>query len=889
MGTFASTLGQRGSKARSGRGVGQQATESAAARLLHSLGTVSFWIIIFVVPLMMAVIRETGVAVFVGCSLTMSVAWSVGQLWAPQTGSPFSVVVLLAAAALLLVGLQLVPLPRTIIELLSPFSGKFLPAWNAGLQSLPQQQHYWSRISMTPSLTRSGFVCLIAYVAFFLTLLQRIKTISDVDSILRLLSIATVVMAVIGLGQLFFGNGDYLWMLKHPFRDASWPAKGTFTNQNHFAHYLALGIGPLVWSWKTAGAVDGHNIKGKVSNRGFGVARSSDSNQQLIGGAIAIVVFAAVLSFSRGGIVSIAIACVCAMAALGRQSAGILRLALPTVGFMAVGVLLFGTDMLETKWQALTEAESMEDLCRGRSWLWGALLTAFPSFWPAGSGVGSHAEVYPTWMEQDIGKRLSHAESGYFQVMIETGLPGLMILFAAIGLCVYWVLNNWTAQDPENRFRRMILATGLSVSLLHSIVDFVWYIPACLIFALILAACLCRTHQLGEQNQGQAKRTTHVTWPVCWAMMIALFALPVGRLSADVAFRDAGSESAWESYREQAVTVGNRRNFASLDELDERLELMIMHLEECHRIAPADCRALSELSALYVHRFEKNQQTTDNPMSLQEIRGTVESTEFESPKEILKWLRRAFGGNAADLYRAYAAAERAVQGQPLRGECYLVLAQLSFLRGSSAEERDALIDQAVLVRPYEARILYFAGMAEVEKGNLEKACEWWKKAFHVSEKIKPLIVHTLAAHYTPQEIIQRIEPDPDGLWILFREYEAKGATQEKDWLIDHYARNFELFLPAIEETNKVFWLHSTDILKASGMNDKAVFCMGQAIKQNPQDYQLRKKFGLLLMTVDDNDAAAAEFEWCLLRNPDDQEVTKLLASIKTRPLHGGAL
>lgn len=889
MGTFASTFGQRGSRARSGGRLEQQSVESVFERFLDGVGTICFWIIIFAVPLMMAVIRETGIAVFVACSLLMGISWAIRQLWAPQAGAPFSIAVLLAGAAVLLVGLQLVPLPRAVLALLSPFSADSFPAWNSQLASLPQQG-YWNRISMTPSLTRSGFVLLIGYVIFFLTLLQRIRTLSDVDAILRLLSIATVAMALIGLGQLFFGNGEFLWMLKHPFRDASWPAKGTFTNQNHFAHYLALGIGPLVWSWKKAGAVDGHNIKGKVSNRGFGTARSSDSNQQFIGGAIAIVVLAGVLSFSRGGIASLVIACAFSMVALGRQSAGILKLAIPTVGFMVVGVFLFGTEMLEAKWQNLTEAESLEDLCRGRSWLWSALLTAVPSFWPAGSGVGSHAEVYPTWMKQDVGKRFSHAESGYLQVLIETGLPGLLLLLAAIGLCIYWGLNNWKTQDADNRFRRLVLAAGLLASMLHSLADFVWYIPACLIFTLVLAACLCRTHQLGNGKQdSSSKRPAKIPWPVCWAMIIALIALPVGRLSADVMLRDAGSEPAWESYREQAVTVGNRRNFASLDELDERLELMITHLEECHRIDPTDCRALSELSALYVHRFEANQQATKNPMSLQEIRSTVESTEFESPKEILKWLRRAFGSNAADLYRAYAAAEKAVQGQPLRGECYLVLAQLSFLRDVSADERTTLVQQAVLVRPYEARILYFAGMSEVEHGDLDKACEWWKEAFHVSEKLQPLIIQTLAAHYTPQEIVDRLDPGPAGLWILFKEYEAQNASQEKNWVAEHYARDFESFLPDIEETNKVFWLHSSDILKAAGKSDQAVFCMGQAIKQMPENYQLRRKFGVLLMSVQSNEAAAAEFEWCLLRNPDDQQVADLLATIRKTPLHGGGL
>lgn len=863
--------------------------QAAAVAAADTICLGCLYVIIFVVPLFMAGVRETGTAVFVGCSLLMSVCWAISHLLKPQATSAFTIAIPLGFAAVALVGLQLIPLPRPVVETLSPFSSQFFPAWNASHESLPQHG-YWDKISLTPSLTLSGFVLLVAYVSFFFTLSQRIKNLADVDSILQLLAMSTVVMAVIGLGQLFFGNGDFLWMFHHPFRDASWPAKGTFTNQNHFAHFLALGIGPLVWAWKKSGPIDGNNIKGKVANRGFGVSRSTASYQQAVGGAIAIVVFSGVLSFSRGGIASILIACVFSVAAIGRQWVGVVRLAVPTVAFMTIGVLLFGTELLESKWQRLAEAESLEDLCRGRAWLWSALLTAVPSFWPAGSGVGSHAEVYPTWMQQDIGKRLSHAESGYFQVLIETGVPGLLLALSAIGLCAFWFFSNWKKSDVENRARLLVLASGLTVSTLHSVVDFVWYIPACLIFALTLAACLCRVHQMHSLNDKVNRPgKTSPTWAVAWALIVGLLAIPVGRLTAEVTLRDANSEASWMSYREQAVALGNGRNYGSLDAVDERLELMITHLEECVRIDPTDCRAMSELSALYVRRFEKHQRTSGNPMTVQEVKNTVESTEFESPVEILRWLRRAFGDDSADLYRAYASARNAIKGQPLRGECYLVLAQLEFLRTSGPQDPKTLIDQAVLLRPYMAPILYFAGMSEAEKGNIDGACEWWKKAFHVSRELQPLIIRTLASHLPPAEIVDRIDADANGLWLLFNEYGTLNSPEHAKWVADRYNDDFQLMEEQVADADRTFWTRSSDLFMASQRTEKAIYCLGKAVQQMPLDYRLRKRYGLALASSPAKDDAIRELEWCLLRNPDDGEITQVLAAVRQAANQGGGL
>ncbi|MEO2032522.1 MAG: O-antigen ligase family protein, partial [Planctomycetaceae bacterium] len=432
-------------------------------------------IAVLVVPLTMAVIQETGIAIFVGCSLLMGLAWAVRQLAYTTCPTGFSGAEIIACAAIGLVGLQLVPLSPTFLQQLAPFPGEYLALWGESGGKIFGGQS-WSTISLTPALTRSGLVLLIGYCVFFLTLVRHLKTMEHVDQTIRLIAVAVTVMAIIGLAQLFFDNDRFLWVFDHPFRDAKWPAKGAFTNQNHFAHFLALGVGPLIWSWQNCGPKqqNKHDVPGQVRTQGFGLSRvrTGASQQYLIGIAAAVVAFACLLTFSRGGITAFIVSILVSTTVLASQWQKIVKLVVPMLIFAVVGMTVVGTDALEQKWNTITRADSLETLSSGRFHLWAALEEAVPHFWQTGSGLGSHAEVYPTWMSKQFGLRFSHAESGYLQVLLELGVPGLVLLLTGIALCARWCWKTLRTGNASERQRITILAAGLVASVLHSLIDF---------------------------------------------------------------------------------------------------------------------------------------------------------------------------------------------------------------------------------------------------------------------------------------------------------------------------------------------------------------------------------------------------------------------------------
>ena len=883
MNTFAGTLGQKQTN-RHGRRSAADATLSIAARRLRQFGDGCLMVIVFVVPMMSATTQEFGNGVFVLCSLLMGVSWAIEHILHPTQSSSASGAEIIILAAIGLVCLQLMPLSSSVLKAIAPFSSEYLTLWGTD-DGRVLGSDAWQTISLTPSLTRSGLILLVGYAIFFLTLLQRLRSIEDVERIVKLIALVAAVMALIGLLQLR-GNGKFLWLFEHPFRTAAWPAKGAFSNANHFAHFLALGIGPLIWWWQDSTQQKKQTIRGSVQARGFGVQRSTDAQRRFLGIAIMVVALAGLLSISRGGIVVLAIAGLIGMKTVAGKLSHLFKLAVPVIFFASIGVWIIGAEYLQQKMNRIAEAGSIQELLAGRLALWSAIWEALPSFFAAGSGLGSHAEIYPTWMAEDFGVRFSHAESGYLQVLLELGVAGFAILLAGILLVGTWIWRARKNSNSEIRKLVTILSAGIVASVLHSFIDFVWYIPGCMIVTLTICACLCRCCQL--TSEVTTNRSSIRFWPQALAVVMILSTIPFGRLSADVATRDAESEFDWNQYRLHSVAVSDSATYNSMESLDQRLDAIIMHLENCVRVDPADFRAASFLSVMYVRRFERNRQKSGNQITIHEIRSTVRSSPFESAEEIAEWLNRAFGHEASDLYRALAVARKAVQGQPMRGETYLVIAQLGFLAGITEEQEEALIQQAIRLRPHNAAVLFVIGLNEIERGDLDSAMKHWRAAFKNDPAIRPLILNGLAPHLPVEQIIESLNPGADSLWLLFTHYREREQTEQIQTVMDHFRNNFERFA---EESNTPrgmhFWRNSFFMFDYDGDADAAMRCLKFAVDRNPTSYELRRIYGLKLLDNGAKEDAVAQLEWCQLRKPDDREIAQVLEDLERGVTYGG--
>ena len=882
-----------------GHGSGVAARAAAEAHMpdalsrLYDLGLV---ICVFAVPLTMAGIREFGEAGFVFCSFVMGVTWAVSQLLYGRSTTRFSGAELVCLLAVALVWLQVQPLPGDILGRLSPFAAEKLSLWGSTEGRLLGHSA-WQQISMTPEATRSGLVLLIAYVMFFLSLVHRLQTPKDIDRTMKLVALSVVLMATIGIAQLFFGNGKFLWLFEHPHRTAGWPAKGTFTNQNHFAHFLALGLGPLVWWWQSGTAKERiarerssrPRRRSHTSSINRGPRRSlrtpsSDSVSRhqpgLIAAAAAIVVLAGILTISRGGIAALLIAGAVVLTGSVNRWKRTLRLVVPLTVFVGVALFSFGMTELQKRWNLITEAGSVKEIAAVRWDLWSAVGRATRDFWPAGSGVGSHADVYPMYLSRQAEVRYTHAENGYLQVLLETGVPGFLLLVAAVGLCGWWCLRTWKLGDKHHRLRIAALSSGLLASALHSFVDFPWYIPGCMIPTLVLAACASRCCQMSAATVTRFSRYPAIATAV--AALLLVTALPTGRLFADTFNRQQAALPHWNEYRSRMEESAADAEDGNLETLNEGLDDLIRKLEACIAADPRHYSAWSMLSPLYLQRFEIRLQNSDNRMTLREIRDSAEQAGFESSREMREWLQRAFGDTTSDLYRAILAARQALLGYPLRGEAYVVLAETGFLGGVRKHEKRLMIEQAVQLRPHEPRVLYAAGLLVEDDGDSERAWSLWQQAAALSDAVAELLIQRFAESLTAAEVIERLDPATEGFWQLFRWYEKPGRDDSRLVVAQEFARRYASAGPDASCEQADTWIHSAAMLSAAGRAETAIDCLQQAVRLKPGHRGFRRRLATALIKSSRLDEARRQLSWIRVRSPDNESVVADLESVEVR-------
>ena len=344
---------------------------------------------------------------------------------------------------------QIIPLSANSINIISPHLPTLLPCWANGPWTLGQ----WSTLSLTPGETFVGIKIFIAQFIFVGCVFQSIKSSRDVERILVVTAVATGFMAALGIVQYLTSNGNYLWFYEFAFNDTRGFIKGTFSNKNHFASFLAIGAGPLVW-WtfkaeqtkqdsRTASQASPQGIRRRQRSSRTQITPGIQAKHRLVIGMVAlgITTFAVLLSLSRGGTIS--------LATVGFVTTGMLlktRRITPKVASGCLGVFLLigtaltihGMDRVNTRLDSIwTELggifNNTGDTSRaGRREVWQATVETITDFPVLGTGIGSHAAVTKAYMPPTDKRIFTHAENSYLNLGVETGLVGLALAITSI-------------------------------------------------------------------------------------------------------------------------------------------------------------------------------------------------------------------------------------------------------------------------------------------------------------------------------------------------------------------------------------------------------------------------------------------------------------------------
>ncbi|MGE4002708.1 MAG: O-antigen ligase family protein [Planctomycetaceae bacterium] len=843
---------------------------------------------VFVLPFVMGGRQAIGEFTLISIASWTACSWFVHLSTSRTARWRFTGMEPLLAAGIALCLVQTLTVPPEFLESVSPHLKRLLPLWQtahdaeAPLSFVPGG---WSSISLVPAATRSSLCCVIAVAMLFIAASQRIETVADARLLIRSIAVSAALMAVFGCAQFLLGNGRFFGFYEHPFTHTRDYAKGAFTNPNHFANFLAMAV-PILLAWYAMRPSGSHR------RRQDPYPSLSERLTRLSGplalAGLALVSIGILLSQSRGGLVTACIGAIVTLLLLLRQR--LLSLATAgTIGGISVAALvslsLFGThieSLIERNFHELVSGD-VQQLDRGdaRQKIWAAALAGIADYPLLGTGLGTHREVYWTYFDHpDIDGEYSHAENGPLQLTLETGLVGIALAAAAWLLIGFWCCRGLWRKSPPAAGALLAAAAGVfAVNLVHSITDFVWYVPSCMTVIALLAACTSRLDRLtSARHPRPPSAATFATRSFGMAGAACLLLLSAWMVS--VKHPALLAEPLWFDYIRMVHSTQKLDDAFDREEYQRHKLATVLAAAEAD---PDDCRMQMRAAAAALTMFHEERRAEPGSMSLANVREAARASEWESPQQLQDWLNKpGVIGDRTQLDEAWNRTQHALSLCPLLAEGYIRLAELAWLRGATRRQEDALLVQALLVRPFDPLVQFAAGREAWLRGKETAALDHWKRAFERDPEFQQLIIDLLSPAVPAQFLLDHFHPDAGALSRLRDAYRGSHDPDGFLTVARLLAERLSQEAAAARHHDAVnLWRKAHEAYAELDDAPQARLTAEAAVNADPNSYAARLLLGRWLYKAQEYAAARAHLEFCHHRHPQDKNLQAML-EIATR-------
>ena len=351
----------------------------------------------------------------------------------------------LVAASLLLPLLQLIPLPP---PLWTNLSGRALPAQLDALLGVEQ----WRPLSLDIERTLRSFVTLLPAAVVFAGALFLRRT--DRALLLWVVLGMALLSALLGIVQAASGGALTPYPSGHTGHST-----GLFVNRNHNAALLLVAM-PI------AAALAGIEIvKGKA--QAPWVAASA--------AAVVVLVIGVLGTTSRMGLILLPVAAAASLAVLFYGRARWRLVLAAAAGVAALAVPLFASSRFD---RILARFAGFND---PRLDYWTDIQWALDNYGLAGTGFGTFIPVYKSAESLDavVPKLTNHAHNDFLEILLEGGLPGVLLLVVFGGVLAAAAYGAFKARArPAPTLVTIAALAGIAILLAASLVDYPQRMPA---------------------------------------------------------------------------------------------------------------------------------------------------------------------------------------------------------------------------------------------------------------------------------------------------------------------------------------------------------------------------------------------------------------------------
>lgn len=406
-------------------------------------------------------------------------AWTGLSVHRGIASGPARGLVLVALAGLVLILLQLIPLPPGLWAAL-PGREPIASGYRLLGEDLP-----WLALSLVPYATLASSLALLAPIGLAALILTRPQR-------ERWLAWALLAGACLGvlLGALQSASGGPGRSSLFFYEITNGGAVGFFANRNHMGTLLLAGL-PFAF------ALFGGWRKGAGGNAG--------ASSGLVAAALFLLLVGIALNGST------------AVLALGVPvlALSILILPVPRIWRRLAGagafLALVAAVLLLLATPVSSSAQGLGDLSlQSRLQIWQTSVPAAKDVFPLGSGLGSFESLYHLYEDpaQTTRTYVNHVHNDYLELLIELGLPGVLLVIAFFVWWVQRLLFAWRSLSASRFARAAGIASG--AILVQSLVDYPLRTSA---IACVFALCLglmARASQPGREGAGADRGVRHV-------------------------------------------------------------------------------------------------------------------------------------------------------------------------------------------------------------------------------------------------------------------------------------------------------------------------------------------------------------------------------------------